>query len=392
MDPELYVKRKNNVKEAIRVPEVIHERYGIQNSALIFHNYGNNVSSFVELTSPYMFLYEKISQATNQFTVMEFTQSNHFYVYTSYTELMNMETQSLHKHQFYEITYVLSGTLHMVIEGESYFFETNSGCICNKNIRHVEYHDSDCEFLLIMMQEDFLKELLMGENEGLPEEQVTNLHPLFNNLIDISDTKKYANEITKEFIAVRKKPLLETEESFPVFDKFSDFSKNRTFSDHMLSLINSMLETVTSHRPGWSYMMRYLLCQFLSCFEDSELYEPQHHHMKVSILEDLFIKVSLLIDGCHGNLSRTDLEYRLGYNGDYLTRIIRQYTGMNFVEYAQSFSMKEAEHLLSETDKSIGDICLSLGYVNRTHFNNIFKKKYGLSPKEYRQMCQRQIL
>lgn len=139
-------------------------------------------------------------------------------------------------------------------------------------------------------------------------------------------------------------------------------------------------------------MMRYLLCQFLSCFEDSELYEPQHYHMKVSILEDLFIKVSLLIEECHGNLSRTDLEYRLGYNGDYLTRIIRQYTGMNFVEYAQSFSMKEAEHLLSETDKSIGDICLSLGYVNRTHFNNIFKKKYGLSPKEYRQMCQRQIL
>ena len=39
---------------------------------------------------------------------------------------------------------------------------------------------------------------------------------------------------------------------------------------------------------------------------------------------------------------------------------------------------------LDETNDSIGNICLSLGYSNRSFFNKIFINKYGLSPSEYR--------
>lgn len=106
--------------------------------------------------------------------------------------------------------------------------------------------------------------------------------------------------------------------------------------------------------------------------------------MKTSGYEDLFIKISLILESFHGNIPRSELERRLRYNGDYLARVIRKYKGMNFVQYAQSFSLKEAERFLSETTTNIGDICMMLGYNNRTHFNKLFKEKFGVPPKEWR--------
>lgn len=365
-------------------PSVFLHDQGIHNSALVFHNYGNTVSAFVELTDPYMFLYGKISRATDQFVLAEITQSHNFTVPSSYSELIEMETPSLHKHDFYEVTYVLSGTLHMVIEGDSYFFGENDCCICNKNIRHVERYDRDCEYFLIMLQEDFLKELLENETCNMTKEEERSLHPIFYELMESNEKRKYTADMTKEFVAVRKKTPLESESIIVPFVESAYFTRNCSISEYMVYLINSLLITVTVHHPGWNYIFRYFLCRLLACFENKEIYKFQHYRMKTSGYEDLFIKISLVIESFHGNLKRSELEHRLGYNGDYLTRIIQKYAGMNFVQYAQSFSLKEAEHLLSETTISIGDICIMLGYNNRTHFNKLFKAKYGMPPKEWR--------
>ena len=91
-----------------------------------------------------------------------------------------------------------------------------------------------------------------------------------------------------------------------------------------------------------------------------------------------------MIENQPGNISRSELEHQLGYTGDHLTRIIHKYTGMNFIQYAQMFSLLEAERLLTETTMSVSDICMLLGYSNRTYFYQIFKEKYGLPPKEWR--------
>ncbi|MGE9965791.1 helix-turn-helix domain-containing protein [Fusicatenibacter saccharivorans] len=50
-----------------------------------------------------------------------------------------------------------------------------------------------------------------------------------------------------------------------------------------------------------------------------------------------------------------------------------------------TFTLKKAEHLLSDTTASISSIALQLGFNNRTHFYKIFKGKYGITPGEYRE-------
>lgn len=373
--------KSNEKKEKIDPSLCLHSS-GIHNSALVFHNYGDKVSSFVELFSPYMFLYGKVSMATDRFVLTEITSSHNFTYSSSYSELMSAETSSLHRHEFYEITYVLSGTLHMVIEGESYYFNENDYCICNKNIRHVELHDMDCEYFLIMLQEDFFKEVLGNEKNDLSIDNTELYHPIFSALIEANTPKKSIAEPTKEFIAVKRKPFTEKNES--VLLKEKDYDNGKTLTEHLIYIINSLLISMTTRKSGWYYKALYYLCHFLSCLEDSDFYEPEYYSVKTPIYEELFIRISMIIEEHNGNISRTELERQMGYTGDHLTRIIHRYTGMNFVEYCQKFSLLEAERLLTETTMNIGDICLLLGYTNRTHFNKIFKKKYGVSPKIWR--------
>ena len=64
--------------------------------------------------------------------------------------------------------------------------------------------------------------------------------------------------------------------------------------------------------------------------------------------------------------------------------IVHKYTGMCLYDYGMTFTLKKAEHLLSDTTASISSIALQLGFNNRTHFYKIFKKKNGIPPGEYR--------
>lgn len=319
-------------------PSLYLQGQGIHNSDLVFRNYGDTVSSFVELFSPFMFLYGKVSQITDQFVLTEVTKSHNFTISSSYSELITAETTSLHRHEFFEITYILSGALHMIIEGQDYYFHEHDCCVCNKNIRHVELHDIDCEYFLIMLQEDFLKDVLKNEINDFTEDTIRTFHPIFSSLVRTDFQKEYGKESKKEFIAIRRnkqaislpvKPLIQSKEYY----------SSETLSEHTICIINSLLIAVTTRKPGWYYNTLNYLCQLLSCFEDTVFYKPTSYLVNTPAHEELFIRISRIIESHHGNISRSELEHQLGYTGDHLTRIIHKYTGMNFIQYAQKFSL-----------------------------------------------------
>ena len=47
-----------------------------------------------------------------------------------------------------------------------------------------------------------------------------------------------------------------------------------------------------------------------------------------------------------------------------------------------TFCFKKAERLLKESNLSVSEIALQLKFTNRTHFYNLFRKKYGMTPQE----------
>ena len=63
---------------------------------------------------------------------------------------------------------------------------------------------------------------------------------------------------------------------------------------------------------------------------------------------------------------------------------IRNETGQTFTNYVNSIRLSLAANLLKDSDLHISEIGASVGMTDTPYFCRIFKKKYGLTPTEYR--------
>ena len=59
--------------------------------------------------------------------------------------------------------------------------------------------------------------------------------------------------------------------------------------------------------------------------------------------------------------------------------------GMPFTTYLNDYRLTLAAKSLLETHKAVLEIASECGFENLSYFNRIFKKKYGITPREYRQ-------
>lgn len=71
-------------------------------------------------------------------------------------------------------------------------------------------------------------------------------------------------------------------------------------------------------------------------------------------------------------------------SSSYFSHIFKQITGKTFVEYVNDLRIHKAMEILEKSATTISDICFEVGFNDITHFNRVFKKEMGLSPRQYR--------
>ncbi|UVI30086.1 response regulator [Paenibacillus spongiae] len=72
-------------------------------------------------------------------------------------------------------------------------------------------------------------------------------------------------------------------------------------------------------------------------------------------------------------------------NPVYFSQLFKQKTGHGFKEYVIQLRMEKAEQLLSNPKLKLAEVAERIGYQDMRHFSTVFRKKYGVSPSEYRQ-------
>ena len=73
-----------------------------------------------------------------------------------------------------------------------------------------------------------------------------------------------------------------------------------------------------------------------------------------------------------------------GFSPAYFSRCFRRVMGMTYSSYLTLIRMSRAEELLAAGDLSVTQIAESVGYSTSSHFSQIFKKRRGCSPREFR--------
>jgi len=89
------------------------------------------------------------------------------------------------------------------------------------------------------------------------------------------------------------------------------------------------------------------------------------------------------------NYSKPDLSLdfiadRVQLTPGHLGKIFKAQSHMSFNDYLKNIRLEKAKELLLETDDSANAISERIGIFNTTYFYTIFKKKYGVSPAQYR--------
>ena len=75
---------------------------------------------------------------------------------------------------------------------------------------------------------------------------------------------------------------------------------------------------------------------------------------------------------------------RLGVNSSYLSRLFKKETDENFVDYLVDVRIGKAEYLLETTKLKNSEISALVGFEDERYFGKVFKKKCGVTPKQYR--------
>ena len=79
-----------------------------------------------------------------------------------------------------------------------------------------------------------------------------------------------------------------------------------------------------------------------------------------------------------------ELADELHLSKPYLSKYIKEKSGYTFGDFVKNVRMKKARALLKSGSMTVEAIAENVGYQNVEHFNRLFKKKYGMTPVQFR--------
>jgi AraC-like DNA-binding protein len=94
--------------------------------------------------------------------------------------------------------------------------------------------------------------------------------------------------------------------------------------------------------------------------------------------------IDLIDENYCDEISLGHLSSVVNLNPSYISRIFKEKTGKNIFEYVNEKRIKKAAHLLKNTNLSVLEISMMVGFNNLSFFNRTFRKLMNTSPREYR--------
>jgi AraC-like DNA-binding protein len=88
-------------------------------------------------------------------------------------------------------------------------------------------------------------------------------------------------------------------------------------------------------------------------------------------------------------LRLSDLARRVGWSVPHLCTEFKRYFGLPVVQYLLQVRMNQAVYLLRDQNRRIGDIAEMIGYPDLYTFSKMFKRSFGISPRNFRFLAAR---
>lgn len=256
-----------------------------------------------------------------------------------------------HKHAFFEMIYVYSGSLKQEVGQEE--IELNEGdiCIIPPGVEHsVSVFDESIIINVLIRKSTFNNTFL----EILSEENI-----LSSFFIKILYTDRFNN-----YIIFR-------ENSNPKIREF---------------ISNIIIEDMENKKYSSKILDNLLMALFGYLLRDQEDHVEVPKELKKGSRQ--LSSILSYIQNNYKTVTLEELSETFHFTVPYLSKMIKANTGHAFKEIVQTIKLNRAVELITQTNLKIHVISEAVGYENNTHFIRTFKKTYGISPNTYRKTCK----
>ena len=252
-----------------------------------------------------------------------------------------------HSHLFFELTYILSGTVSHTVDGRNsilhpgdYFIVDYGSIHGYETFADATFSNLDCLFL-----PEFIDPGLKG---------CENLRDIFSHYLIR--------------FPVQALPVSPTRMTFHDGD------------GAVLAILQKIQKESESKAPGYLEMIRCHLVEII-LLTIRRMENVSVAYGKSSLSGSM---CDYIAENYGTNISLSDLAARLHYSVPYLSKCFKDEVGMNFVAYLQDYRIRQASRMLLTTEYSVSQIGERVGYSDVKYFSEIFKNITGLSPGIFR--------
>ena len=95
--------------------------------------------------------------------------------------------------------------------------------------------------------------------------------------------------------------------------------------------------------------------------------------------------ITYIQDHYQKDLSLDEVSKIVNISPYYFSKLFKEATGINFIDYLTNIRMTKAKELLQLPDKSMKEIGIEIGYSDPNYFSRTFKKNVGITPTQYKE-------
>ncbi len=241
---------------------------------------------------------------------------------------------STHAHEFYELEYIISGTGVQIVNGKTYEVKRGDLIFIDIKDTHSYYSTNKIEVFNII------------------------IHPTLYELIKKSLSNTFIDQYSKipTFLRMSTENYIEIEE-----------------------LILKIEYEFLRKRLGYKQVLNnYVIALFI------DLYRKSLHDQSTEEDSELKKEIIAYINDNYINLKLADLAAHFGYSPAYFSKYFKRVMDITLSDYLQKKKINCALKLLVDTNLSIEEIMIELGYSDKKNFYQIFKKYTGSTPNQIR--------
>ncbi|MBR2449624.1 MAG: AraC family transcriptional regulator [Clostridia bacterium] len=242
-----------------------------------------------------------------------------------------------HDHKFYEIIYITQGNIKHIVNGEWLNLKLGDILFLRPNDLHLYIRENEvkCSHRDLIIEKKFFEEMCNWLNADL--------------------LKTYYSPTLPFKVSMSSEQIIALEEHIKRINQsnLDDFEKKMTLTKSLvIDLLTKLYTKITTDTFNSSY--------------------PQ-----------LINRIIETANVNYANPIHTILK-TFNYDKSYICRQFKKHVGMTMTDYVNNLRLNYVISQLALTRKNILDISYEAGFHSVSYLNHLFKKKYGVTPSEYR--------